>query len=769
MDQNREATSECQTTADERLFREIFDRNCAIKLLIDPQTGRIEDANTAAVEFYGYSPDTLRGMNISDINTLPQEAVIAEMRKAKAGTKGRFVFSHRIASGEIREVEVFSSAITLHGRNLLLSIVHDLSELKRTERSLRDIEHIFNLFLEHSPILVYFKDEQGRALKVSRNFEHLIGCPVEAIIGKTMFELFPSDFAKKMVEDDLKVLREGKAIDISETFNNRHYRSVKFPILENGRPHLLAGFTIDMTDQVRANLERQKMEEHLQLTLEATHSSSFDNNFRTGEVLTTPALYEFLGYGADELPKNLNDVYALIHPDDLDAVNHAIQEHNAGKTHHYYAEFRLKSKSGEWIWANGLGKIIERDEHGQPERLIGISTEIHYRRTAEEEKKKLEDQIRQTQKLESLGILAGGIAHDFNNLLTGIFGNIEMAALHCSAGSPAKEFLDKARSVFNRAHNLTKQLLTFSKGGAPSKKTGNVSKLLRDSSMFAISGSKAACLFDIAEDLWLCDYDENQLSQVIDNIVINARQAMPEEGLIRVSAHNVQLEKTPVPRNGDGRYVQISIADTGVGISPEVRERIFEPFFSTKQCGSGLGLATAFSVVKRHGGFITVDSAPGAGSVFHIYLPASQRKAETETAAASGIDHHGQGTILVMDDEPALRELLSILLRQMGYEPLCTADGQQAIQALQELRQKGGTCAGAILDLTIQGGMGGKAAGAELHRIDPTLRIFATSGYSDDPVMANPEQYGFAGKIEKPYLLKDLAEILNRELPGGSA
>ncbi|OQA05190.1 MAG: Blue-light-activated protein [bacterium ADurb.Bin374] len=768
MEQNREPTCGNEA-AEERLFRQIFDRNRAIKLIIDPQTGGIEDANPAAVRFYGYSRDALREMNIADINTLPRELVLAEMQKAVSGTMDRFLFSHRMASGELRDVEVFSSPITLRGRELLLSIVYDLSGQKATEKTLREIEQIFTLFMEYSPILVYFKDEQGRALKVSRTFEQLIGRPAEDMIGKTMFELFPTDFAKHMVEDDLKVLREGKAIDITETLNNRYYRTVKFPILENGQPKLLAGFTIDTTEQVQATIELQKMEEHLQLTLEATHSSSFDNNFRTGNVVTTTALYEFLGYGAEEIPKTMKEIYALIHPDDLDSINHAIQEHNAGKTEHYYAEFRLKAKSGEWIWVNGLGKIIERDENGQPARLIGISTEIHYRRTAEEEKKKLEDQIRQTQKLESLGILAGGIAHDFNNLLTGIFGNIEMASLHCAAGSPAWEFLDKARGVFSRAHSLTKQLLTFSKGGAPSKKTGNISKLLRDASMFAISGSKAACLFDIAEDLWLCDYDENQLSQVIDNIVINARQAMPDEGLIRVSACNVRLEKTPVPRNSDGRYVHISIADTGIGISSEVRERIFEPFFSTKQDGSGLGLATAFSVVKRHGGFITVDSTPGAGSIFHIYLPASQRKVEDVTEAASGTEHHGEGTILIMDDEPSLRELVSILLRQMGYTPLCTADGQQAIQAFQELRQKGETCVGAILDLTIQGGMGGKAAGAELHKIDPTLRIFATSGYSDDPVMANPEQYGFVGKIEKPFLLKDLADILNRSLPTGKA
>ncbi|MBP7633734.1 PAS domain S-box protein [Candidatus Ozemobacteraceae bacterium] len=754
-----------QTTTEERLFRQIFDQNRAIKLIIDPQTGRIEDANPAAAQFYGYSQETLRGMNIADINCLPREKILAEMQKALSGSMDRFLFSHRLASGTVCDVEVFSSPVTLNGRDLLLSIIYDLSKQKQTEKSLRDIEQIFNLFMEYSPILVYFKDQQGRAMKVSRTFEQLIGRPAEDMIGKTMFELFPTDFAKKMVEDDLEVLRRGRAIDITETFNSRFYRTVKFPILEKGQPKLLAGFTIDTTEQMRANLELQKIKEHLQLTLDATHSSSFDNNFRTGEVLTTPALYKFLGYGPEETPKTMDDIYAIIHPDDLDSIDHALQEHNAGKTDHYYAEFRLKSKSGEWTWVNGIGRIIERDENGQPARLIGISTEIHYRRIAEEEKKKLEDQIRQTQKLESLGLLAGGIAHDFNNLLTGIFGNLEMASLHCAAGSPAREFLDKARGVFSRAHSLTKQLLTFSKGGAPTKKTGNISKLLRDASMFAISGSKAACLFDIAEDLWLCDYDENQLSQVIDNIVINARQAMPDEGLIRISACNVRLEKTPVPRNGDGRYIHISIADTGIGISPEVRERIFEPFFSTKQQGSGLGLATAFSVVKRHGGFITVDSTPGAGTVFHIYLPASQRKAEAETTAASGIDHHGQGTILIMDDEPSLRELLSILLRQMGYTPLCTADGQQAIQALQELRQRGETCVGAILDLTVQGGMGGKAAGTELQRIDPTLRIFATSGYSDDPVMANPEQYGFAGKIEKPYLLKDLAEILSRELP----
>jgi CheY-like chemotaxis protein len=313
----------------------------------------------------------------------------------------------------------------------------------------------------------------------------------------------------------------------------------------------------------------------------------------------------------------------------------------------------------------------------------------------------------------------------------------------------------------DRARALTMQLLTFAKGGAPVQRTTELIPFLRDAVRFALSGSRISCQFALAQGLWACSIDKNQIGQVIDNIVINAQQAMPDGGGIEMAAENVSREEGGSCL-ASGRYVRVSIRDFGVGIPAEVLPRIFDPFFTTKPRGHGLGLATCYSIVKRHGGFIEVESEPGKGSAFHVYLPASS---ETVGAnQASTVTRKGIGKIIVVDDEEVVRTTLRRMLEVLGYSVLCKSDGRDGIAAYINETKAGEPFVAMILDLTVPGGMGGVETVAEMRKLNKEMPIFVSSGYADDCVMRNPADYGFTASISKPFTIAELSEMLGGNL-----
>jgi signal transduction histidine kinase/ActR/RegA family two-component response regulator len=378
------------------------------------------------------------------------------------------------------------------------------------------------------------------------------------------------------------------------------------------------------------------------------------------------------------------------------------------------------------------------------------------------EKQKLLDAAQKTQKLESLGVLAGGIAHDFNNLFSGIFGYIDLARL-ASKEPVVREYLESALGAMNRARSLTLQLLTFSKGGAPKRTTEDIFPFVKDTVDFALSGSNVKCSFVIPQDLWSCDFDKNQIGQVIDNIVINAVQAMPAGGEIKVISANISILGNNRPGLSPGDYVVLSFEDKGVGIPRELLPRIFDPFFTTKHKGSGLGLATTFSIVSRHGGHIEVESEPGKGSVFHVYLPTSHKREAPGEEAVRPVRQRA-GKILLMDDEESVRKTVGLMLEGLGYSCECVTNGSEAILAFQKAKDGGIPFIAAIFDLTIAGEMGGKEAAAIIRATDHSAKIFVSSGYAQDPVLSNPALYGFTAGIPKPYSMAELAEMLDKHL-----
>ena len=375
------------------------------------------------------------------------------------------------------------------------------------------------------------------------------------------------------------------------------------------------------------------------------------------------------------------------------------------------------------------------------------------------EKQKMEQELLKLDKLKSIGILAGGIAHDFNNLLMAILGNISIAKLAADPGGKIFERLTEAEKASLRARDLTRQLLTFSKGGAPVKKTILIMELIKESTGFALKGSNVRCKFQIDDDLWPVEADEGQISQVINNLVINADQAMPDGGIIKIQADNIIAGAKDILALKEGKYVKISIKDEGIGISKKYLTKIFDPYFSTKQKGSGLGLASAFSIITNHDGHIAVESEPKTGTVFNIYLPASFKDVAA-TKKDKKMPAMGRGKILVMDDEEIVREVMGEMLKAIGYESELARDGTEAIELYKKAGDAGKEFDAVIFDLTVPGGMGGREAAEKLIEINPEVRIIVSSGYSGDPVMAEFKKYGFSGVLVKPYKIKELSKVL---------
>lgn len=377
---------------------------------------------------------------------------------------------------------------------------------------------------------------------------------------------------------------------------------------------------------------------------------------------------------------------------------------------------------------------------------------------------KMENELLRAMKRESVNVLAGGIAHDFNNILLAVIGNLSLAERLAGKQSPVIEYIQAAQKASLRAKDLTVKLLTFAKGGEPVKATAALPDLVRYAVGFVLSGSNVKCNFVVPDDLWPVSMDKDQISQVIQALVRNADQSMPDGGSITVAFANRELMDGEVPGLFPGRYVQVSLADRGHGIEGENIERIFDPYFSTKEKdsnkGSGLSLAIVQSIIHKHEGRILVESTPGQGTTFTLFLPALTH-ADLPAPADSPILPSGKGTVLVMDDDQDIQVLVAEMLSHMGYSTRSVYDGREAIDVYRRAMEQGGGFVGVIMDLTIPGGMGGKEAVVELLRLDPLAKVIATSGYVNDPVLLNHRDYGFHGFIAKPYQLLELNRVMN--------
>ncbi|MFC1706736.1 ATP-binding protein, partial [Planctomycetota bacterium] len=412
---------------------------------------------------------------------------------------------------------------------------------------------------------------------------------------------------------------------------------------------------------------------------------------------------------------------------------------------------RIRSRDGRSVHVTLTVTSVD-DQDGRPLATIVTVDDITKLR-------RFDAELQRIAKLESLGLLAGGIAHDFNNLLTTLLGGLSLLQEVGSMAS-ARDILDDVTAATERARMLTDQLLTFSKGGAPVKERTTLQDLLEQSVRFALRGSNVGHDLRCEDDVSPVDVDRGQIGQVISNVIINAAQAMPSGGVVTVRAENVSLPGTSdLPLDG-GAYVRVVMRDSGVGISEDHLAKVFDPYFTTKERGTGLGLATSHSIVQRHGGHTTVDSQVGVGTTVTIYLPASPQRGAGASVRTEGATPRFDGRVLVMDDEEPVRRTAQRLLLHLGADVECAQDGEEAIERYRMAKESGDPFAVVILDLTVPAGMGGQETLEHLSEIDPDVRAVASSGYSNDAIMADYRSYGFSGLLAKPYGLAEASEAL---------
>ncbi len=468
-----------------------------------------------------------------------------------------------------------------------------------------------------------------------------------------------------------------------------------------------------------------------------------------GRILrANPALLRILGYSTlEELARRDLERQGFGPTYDRHRFKRRLEEHGAVVG----LEADWLDRDGKLIHVRENAQLV-RDESGRP---------LYYEGTVEDvtERKLLEQELAKIDKLESIGLLAAGIAHDFNNVLTSLLGNITLSRMELDPRSEAAGRLEAAERAIGTARSLTQQLSTFARGGEPIRQATSLGTLVEESSTFALRGSNVRCVFDLAPALWSAEVDAGQVARVVGNLVINADQAMPDGGLIRVAARNVAVGPgDPLPL-APGDYVAVSVADDGPGIPGEHLRQIFDPFFTTKEAGSGLGLTASHSIVRAHGGLIRVESRPGHGTTFHVYLPACSDVSE-QLADEASIPPSGGSRILVMDDDATVREMLAAVLRRLGNEADFAAEGREALGLYQAALHSGRPYDLVVLDLTVPGGMGGREAIGELLRIDPHVRAVVSSGYCDDPVLSRYSEHGFAAVLPKPYGTRELQRLL---------
>lgn len=550
----------------------------------------------------------------------------------------------------------------------------------------------------------------------------------------------PESFMKKVRE--LYAEKEAESFDVLEFKDGRIFERYSIPLKLGGQS---AGRVWNFRDVTG----RKKLEEEQQIFKSLVENSTDLIGIATldGRVFyLNEAGRKLAGLvGLEEVRRTrIRDFVLEKHVDSLHKMLASLSENGTWK-----GEARIRNfRTGTTNPIEMHGFVIKDNKTGQPISLATICRDIT-------ERKKMEEEMGRADKLNSIGILAGGIAHDFNNLLTAIFGNITLAKMHANRQSEVYMRLEESEKATQRARDLTHQLLTFSRGGAPVKKTISVQEMVKESANFILRGSNVKCEFLFPADLWLVEADEGQVSQVLNNLIINAAHAMYDGGTVQVYCGNVFVDRDDLSLT-KGKYVLISIMDHGFGIPKEHLSKIFDPYFTTKQKGSGLGLSTTYSIVKNHGGHITVESDKGIGTTFQVYLPASGRGKPLPRSEEERVVE-GKGKILVMDDEETVRDVARNMLECLGYSVALAKDGTEAIAIYQMAMASGEPFDSVLMDLTIPGGMGGMEAVKRISEIDSNVKAIVCSGYSNDTIMANYRTFGFCGVIPKPYSLEKLS------------
>ena len=506
--------------------------------------------------------------------------------------------------------------------------------------------------------------------------------------------------------------------------------------------------SLEIVRAARLSDELRESQQRMQIATRAANVGIWIRDLVRNEIWATNEWRELLGFDNWERI-DFDGFLQKLHPEDRELVKRSVAKAVGGEGE-YKMEYRVMLPNGGLRWIASHGRV-EFSGAGKPVLVRGASLDVTTQKQTEEE-------LFRGRKLEALEALAGGTAHDFNNFLTIIAGSIDLAKAQLQAADSLRDILEAAAVACKRAGSLASQLLAFAKSGAPVKKPADLAQVVKDAVTLVRVGAQASIEFTIADELWLAEIDVEQIGNALHNILLNARQAMPEGGTIEVRAENVECDADSLPLHS-GRYVMISVRDHGRGIAAEALPHIFDPYFTTKQGGHGLGLATVQATIAKHDGHVAVQSTLGVGTTFSVYLPA-RAAAQTTEAVTDQQLRIDSGRILVMDDEEAVRMVLTNALKRLGYKVECAKDGAEAIELFQRGKDSGRGFHAVLLDLTIPRGMGGEQAATRLREIDSSAKLIVSSGDSNTPVVSEFRKYGFDGALPKPWTIAQVSEVL---------
>ncbi len=747
-------------------YRDLVETANSIILTWDIK-GNVTFLNQYAEQFFGFSKEELIGRNIVGTIVPPVESSGRDLE--------RLMNDIRNVPDSFRDSE--NENITKDGRRVwvrwanraitdergkkigILSIGNDITARKRTEEALRESENRYKVIVESQAefvvrylpggIITFVNDTLCRYVKMAR----------EDLLGKSYYPfMHPDDrgeFVRKvealdqnnpaMVAEARVVLPDGRVV--------WHRWSHHAIFDRRGRLLEYQSTGRDFTDLKRAEDALRSSEARFRTIIENASAGILVVDVETKQFrYANPAICRMLGYNEQEC-RSLT-IADLPTEEEVERSIAGVQAHAEGRVHTSERTFRRKDGSSARMSINSVR--IELDDR---QCLVGFFTDITERNLLEEERLK-------SQKLEAVGTLAGGIAHDFNNLLQGVFGYISLARLNAARPEKCIAALEQAEKALHLSVRLTNQLLTFSKGGKPVKKTLDLRPVIENATRFSLSGSRSGYRTVITDGLWRTDADEGQIGQVIQNMVLNADQAMPEGGQVEITARNVEFPHVnPSLGLQRGTYIEIAIRDSGIGIPGRYLAKIFDPYFTTKEEGSGLGLATSYSIIKNHGGLIDVKSEVGKGTTFSIYLPAVTAEQQAEPVRPAKEAESGRtAKLLLMDDEQVILDVAGEMIKELGHEVEFAAHGEEAIEKYRVAKQSGKPFDVVILDLTIRGRMGGAETVQRLLEIDPDVRAVVSSGYSDDSGAASHKEQGFKAFLKKPYSIDDLRQMLDTML-----
>jgi len=746
--------------------------------------GRVVYQNKRSEEIMGYKSEEICSPDFDFLTLLAPgslELAKSSFKKHMDGNDvGTLEYNLIRKDGKQIKTVINTKLIDYENERAILGFVTDVTERKRAEEALLESEEKYRSLLDdvvdRSEVGLFILDSDFSVVWVNKALERYFGLKREEIVGKDKRQLIlgkikykfedPQGFAERVLatyDDNTYVENFECHMVPGDTREGRWLEHWSQPI----RSGLYAGGRVelyyDITERKKATFALKESQQRYREFVEGTDDLITRVDAEGRFIYVNHVAEKILGISRKKCIGM--SAFDFIHPDDRERTQTEFAGWIRNRLRSITIENRQVNQTTGEVYEMMWSSNLHYDERGNLTGINGIARDLT-------ERKKLEEAILKSQKLESLGILAGGIAHDFNNLLSVIMVNLSLVEGDIKPETGTLKFLKEAEKASLRARNLAARLITFSKGGEPVKKAIPIWKLVKDSVISSLSGTDINCEFSIPDDLSIVKTDETQMKQAIHNIVVNAQEAIAGKGVIKVDGENVTVvEKDSLPLK-DGKYVKISISDQGAGIPEENLEKIFDPYFSTKEMGTekgmGLGLSICNSIVEKHDGLITVESKLGTGTTFIINLPASDKEiAELEPIKKPVPEKPviGRGKVLLMDDEKMIRDFAILVLNRLGYDAEVSKDGTEAIQLYKKAKESGEPFDAVILDLTNQFGMGGKEAIQKLIEIDPHVKGIVSTGYSDDVVVTDFKKYGFCGTLIKPYSIDELKNALNKVVP----